>query len=118
MQSAETFVRAGTAAAGAASGAAANTAAAWSMAIFGAPLAVLFAAFSGALVSLTFLPASSIARSLVVLFSGTLAGVYTSSLVAEWWRFSDAATGGCAFVVGAALQWAVPEFLDRMRRKK
>ena len=87
------------------------------MLLFGVPLAVFFAAFSGALVSLTFLQAESFRRAAVILCSGTLAGVYTSALVAEWWHFTAAAMGGCAFVIGGALQWAVPEFIERMRRK-
>lgn len=117
MTDADAWVRAGTAAAGAASGAAASTASSWSLAIFGAPLAVFFAAFSGALVSLSFMPVESLRRAAIILGSGTLAGVYTSALVAEWLHFTSAAMGGCAFLVGGALQWAVPEFIDRMRKK-
>lgn len=111
------LLRVGTAAAGTVSGLAAGSASAWSMMVFGVPLAVFFAAFSGALVSLSFLKPDSLQRAGIVLGSGTLAGVYTSALVAEWWHFTSAAMGGCAFVVGAALQWAVPEFIDRMRQK-
>jgi hypothetical protein len=112
---ADHLIRIGTLATGAASGAAAGIASSWSMMIFGVPLAVVFAAFAGALVSLSFLPAASLSRTLVILGSGSAAGAYTSALVAEWWGFSPAATGGAAFIVGGALQWAVPAVIRRIQ---
>ena len=117
VETADGLIRAGTLAAGAASGAVANTAAAWALVVFGVPLAVVFAAFAGAMVSLTFLPAATLLRTAAVVGSGTLAGAYTSALVAEWWGFTSAAIGGVAFVVGGALQWAVPAFIDRINRR-
>lgn len=111
---ADHMLRVGTLVAGAASGAASGLASSWSMMIFGVPLAVVFAAFAGALVSLSFLPAASLSRALIVLGSGSMAGAYTSALVAEWWGFSQSATGGAAFIVGGVLQWAVPALVRRI----
>lgn len=112
------MVRVGTLAAGAASGAAAGVASTWSVAIFGVPLAVVFAAFSGAMVSLSFLGSATLARMLVIVLSGTAAGAYMSAFVAEWWGMSQAAMGGAAFAVGGALQWAVPVIIERLKVQK
>ena len=114
---ADHLIRIGTLAAGAASGAAAGVASSWSMLVFGVPLAVVFAAFAGAMVSLSFIPAATLGRTLVVVASGTVAGAYTAALVAEWWGFSQAATGGAGFVVGGALQWAVPAVIRRVQQE-
>ena len=109
------MTRIATLAAGAASGAAAGVASTWSVAIFGVPLAVVFAAFSGALVSLSFLSPATLSRMLVIVMSGTAAGAYLSALVAEWWGLSPGAMGGAAFMVGGALQWAVPAIIERIK---
>lgn len=102
---------------GAASSAAASAASSWAMLVFGVPLAVVFAAFAGAMVSLSFMSIPSLRRALVVLASGTLAGAYTSALVAEWLNFTPAAMGGLAFVVGGTLQWLAPAVIDRISRR-
>lgn len=114
---ADHLLRVSALAAGAASGAAAGVASSWSMMIFGVPLAVVFAAFAGAMVSLSFLPAATLARTAIIVLSGTTAGAYTSAMVSEWWGFSPAAMGGAAFVVGSALQWAVPALIARVKRE-
>ena len=110
-------IRTGTLAAGAASGAVTGVASAWAIAIFGVPLAVMFAAFSGAMVSLTFLGPATLARMVVVVLSGTVAGAYMSAFVAEWMGMSSAAMGGISFAVGGALQWAVPVVISRIQGK-
>lgn len=115
---ADHFLRIGTLATGAVSGAAAGAASSWAMVIFGVPLAVVFAAFSGAMVSLSFIGQATLARMLVIVLSGTAAGAYTSALVSEWWGFTPSAMGGAAFVVGGALQWAVPTILARLKSDK
>ena len=112
---ADHLARIGTLATGAVSGAAAGAASSWSMMVFGAPLAVVFAAFAGALVSLSFLPVASLSRTLVILASGSATGAYTSALVAEWLGLSQGAMGGAAFIVGAVLQWAMPALIRRIR---
>ena len=108
-------LRVGSLAAGAVSGAAAGAASSWAMMIFGVPLAVVFAAFAGAMVSLTFLPAGTWRRTLAIIASGTVAGAYTAALTAEWLGLSQAATGGAGFLVGGALQWAVPALIMRIK---
>ena len=110
-------MRVGSLTAGAVSGAAAGAASSWAMMIFGVPLAVVFASFAGAMVSLSFIPAATLSRTLIVVASGTVAGAYTAALVAEWWGFSQAATGGAGFVVGGALQWAVPAVIRRVQQE-
>lgn len=114
---ADHLMRVSALAVGAASGAAAGLASSWSMVIFGVPLAVVFAAFAGAMVSLGFLPGATLGRTLIIVLSGTTAGAYLSALVSEWWGFSPAAMGGAAFVVGGALQWAVPALIARVKRE-
>lgn len=114
---ADHLLRVSTLAAGAASGAAAGIASSWSMMIFGVPLAVVFAAFAGAMVSLSRLPPASLGRTVVIVLSGTAAGAYLSALVSEWWGFSPAAMGGAAFAVGFALQWAAPALIARVNRE-
>ena len=111
-------IRTGTLAAGAASGAVTGVASAWAIAIFGAPLAVVFAAFSGAMVSLTFLGPATLCRMLAVVLSGTVAGGYMSAFVAEWLGMSKAAMGGIAFSIGGGLQWAIPAMIERYNRKQ
>ena len=113
---ADNLLRIGTLATGAASGAAAGAASSWAMLVFGVPLAVVFAAFAGAMVSLSFLPSATLARTLSVVASGTAAGAYMSAFAAEWLHLTPAAMGGSAFFVGGALQWAVPVLIERYKK--
>jgi len=115
---ADHLLRIGSASAGAVSGAAAGAASSWAMLIFGVPLAVVFAAFSGAMVSLTFMPASTAPRTLAIVASGTLAGAYMAAFAAEWLHLTPAAMGGAAFLVGGTLQWAVPVLIEQVGRWK
>ena len=113
---ADYLLRVGERVIGAASGAAATGASSWAMLVFGVPVAVVFAAFSGAMVSLSFLPGATLARTLSIVASGTLAGAYMSAFAAEWLHLSSAAMGGAAFLVGGALQWAVPVLIERLKK--
>lgn len=114
---ADHLYRVGTLTAGAVSGAATGVASSWAMMVFGVPIAVVFAAFAGAMVSLSFLPGATLGRTLIIVLSGTTAGAYTSAMISEWWGFTPGAMGGAAFVVGGALQWAVPALIARVKKE-
>lgn len=105
------------AATSAATGTASWATADWSLAVFGVPLAVLLAAFAGAVVALTFLPpVVSFLRLIGQVVTGTVAAAYVTPLAGFLW--AGVPHLPVAFLIGLTALAAIskiPQVMDDLR---
>lgn len=114
---ADDLIRIATISVGMVSGAASGVSAGLSLGMLGLSISGLLGAFSGAMVSLSFLTVKSKKHAVAILFGGTLSGGYMAPALVVWLGMSDSVLPGASFGIGATLQWAVPLLLEKFSRK-
>ena len=114
---ADAAYRIATLGAGVASGAAASYSSDLSLSALGLSLAGLLGAFSGAMVSLSFLTVRNRRHAASILTCGTLTGGYMSPLVVAWMGLAGSVDVAVAFGIGGTLQWAVPVLVGKFKAK-
>lgn len=112
---ADAAYRIATLGAGVASGAAASYSSDLSLSALGLSLAGLLGAFSGAMVSLSFLTVRNRRHAASILACGTLSGGYMSPLVVAWLGLAGSVDVAVAFGIGGTLQWAVPVLMSKFK---
>lgn len=82
----------------------------WAIALFGVPVSVILAAFAGAMISLSFLPApSDLKRAAVGVGCNTLIGTYGAPGVAKMLGWSEPHLAlGLAFGIALTIQFVAP----------
>lgn len=89
----------------------------WSLMLIGVPLSTVLAAFAGSILSLTFQAVATYRQALAVLLAGTAAGSYLAPVADHVFSLPAVLEKGTAFVIGLAVQVAIPAILARIKRE-